>query len=235
MSMKRSLRARIAGLCCLLAVAACSAASEPSSISSHAHQPRIAEIELGHTAYFDTDDALLRPEETEALRRFAQLVDERLSIERIVIGHADIRAGDAHNDALSLRRATNVARVLQDEGLPAERISIHALGRRLPVSAEDEVVSWRLSRRVEVLAQGLIVVEPNCPDWSRPSMASHAMLLSSNFGCATALNLVRTLAEPRDLLGGASLAAANGRREAAAINRYRSDVIRPLLVESLGR
>jgi hypothetical protein len=118
--------------------------------------------------------------------------------------------------------------MLQEAGFPAERMSLHALGRRLPVAADDPETSWRLSRRVEVLARGVMVIEPNCPDWSRASNLHPANLPSSNFGCATTLNFVRMLADPRDLLPGGTLGPSDGTREAAAIRRYRNDEVKPL-------
>lgn len=225
---------RMVGACCLAALAGCSEI-EPPAATPQASQPRIAEVELVHTVYFDTDDARLGASETAALRAFAQHVDGHLALDRIVVGHADVRAGDAHNDALSERRAASVARLLEAEGVPAERISRHALGRRFPVTADDEATGWRLSRRVEVLARGVVVVEPACPDWSRPSATHPANLPTSNFGCATTLNLVRMVADPRDLVRGQPLDAADPTRTAGAVARYRADDIKPLQVEGTSR
>ena len=82
------------------------------------------------------------------------------------------------------------------------------------------------------MARGIVVVEPNCPDWSRPSAAHPANLPTSNLGCATSLNLVRMVADPRDLVRGATLGPADGRRAADAVSRYRADDIKPLNVEA---
>lgn len=215
----------------LLAFAGCNPVP-PTPATPQAHAVRFAEFELLHTVYFDTDDAELRPAEAEALRQFAALVDDRISLDNVVIGHADLRASDAHNDPLSARRAATVAEILMAEGLSADRITRHALGRRVPVAADDEETAWRLSRRVEVVARGLVVVEPNCPDWSRPSAAHPANLPTSNFGCATSINLVRMVADPRDLVRGASLGPNDPARTTDAVSRYRADDIKPLRVEA---
>jgi len=219
---------------CVLATAGCNPVP-PSPATAPAHVARVAELELVHTVYFDTDDAELRPGEAEALRQFAAFVDDRITLDKIVIGHADVRASDAHNDALSERRAVTVADMLVAEGLSAEQITRHALGRRLPVRAADDETAWRLSRRVEVVARGVVVVEPNCPDWSQPSAMHPANLPTSNFGCATSLNLVRMVADPRDLVRGAPLGANDPTRTADAVRRYRADDIEPLQVEAASR
>jgi pilus biogenesis lipoprotein CpaD len=208
---------------------------EPTITAAPLPQPRVTEIELVHTVYFDTDVAELSAEEASALHNFARLAGERLSIEQVVIGHADVRANDAYNDDLSARRATNVAASLVEGGIPSARISRHALGRLFPVAAADQQTSWQLSRRVEVLARGLIIVEPNCPDWSRPSALNPDNLTASNHGCATALNLARMVDDPRDLASGAALGPADGTREAASIRRYRADDIKALRLEALSQ
>lgn len=216
--------------CCLLAIAGCSGL-EPLTATPPMHKPQLAEVERVHTVYFDTDEARLTAAETNALRDFAQQVDDHMTLEQIVIGHADVRADDAHNDPLSERRAATVAQLLEAEGFPPERISSHGLGRRFPVAADGKETSWRLSRRVEVLVRGLLLVEPNCPDWSRPSAANSANVTTSNFGCATAVNLVRMVADPRDLARGQPLGPADGAHAAGAVERYRADEVKPLKVE----
>ncbi len=216
----------------LAALAGCNPVLAPPLATPQPQVAGVAQLELVHTVYFYTDQAELQPAEAAALRQFARQIDDRLAVESIVIGHADVRGTDAHNDPLSARRAAMVAEVLQSEGVEPEQITRHALGQRLPVTADDEETSWQLSRRVEIVARGVVVVEPNCPNWSRPSAAHPANLPTSNFGCATLLNLTRMVADPRDLARGASLGPADGRRAADAVNRYRRDDIKPLNVET---
>jgi pilus biogenesis lipoprotein CpaD len=225
------------GMACALAcfAAACAPIAPPPTTTSALPKPRVAELELLHTVYFDTDTAELRPEEASGLREFARLIDERLSIDQVVIGHADVRASDAYNDALSARRAAIVAGVLQSEGISADRISSQALGRRFPIEANGEATSWQLSRRVEILARGVVVVEPDCPDWSRPSAWHADNLPTSNFGCATTINLMRMVADPRDLIRGSDLGPADGKREAGSVNRYRTDEVKPLQLEAVSQ
>lgn len=216
--------------CCLAVVGGCAELGSPAA-TPQTNEPRFAELELVHTVYFETDDDHLSDSEADALRQFVRHADENLTVNQLVIGHADVRASDAHNDPLSERRAASVVQFLKVEGLPPERISSHGLGRRFPVAGEDSVTNWRLSRRVEVLARGIVVIEPSCPDWSRPTASHPANLTTSNFGCATAVNLVRMLADPRDFVRGHPLDPADGSHAAGAIARYRADEVKPLEVE----
>ena len=60
-----------------------------------------------------------------------------MSIEQVVIGHADVRANDAYNDDLSARRATNVAASLVEGGVIAQ---LGAEGIDSPSAAETRRV-----------------------------------------------------------------------------------------------
>jgi pilus biogenesis lipoprotein CpaD len=234
MSSTMTIRRKAVGAWCLLAVAGCTGLQPPPA-TPPANEPQVTEVELVHTVYFDTDRASIDASEALALRNFARLVDQRLALDELVVGHADIRGSDAHNDPLSARRAASVVQLLEAEGFPPERISAHGLGRRFPVPAASDEASWQLSRRVEVLARGVVVVEPSCPDWSQPVAMNAANLPTSNFGCATSLNLVRMLADPRELVRGTPLGPADGTREAGAVARYRANDVKPLRLEGTGQ
>ena len=55
-----------------------------------------------------------------------------------------------------------------------------------------------------------LVTLPACPDWSRQSGTDFSNQPHSNFGCATQSNLGMTVAEPKDLVSGRTLAPADG-------------------------
>ena len=70
-----------------------------------------------------------------------------------VAGYADPRGSDAYNDALSLRRAQEVAAVLTAAGLPATRISVESHGKSESQSEEGDLDGYALERRVTVRLQ----------------------------------------------------------------------------------
>jgi type IV pilus biogenesis protein CpaD/CtpE len=55
---------------------------------------------------------------------------------------------------------------------------------------------------------------------------------SSNFGCATAVNLGLMVASPGDLAAGRSLEPADGKPAASAVARYLDDKVPPLPAEA---
>lgn len=240
MTLTTSLARRI-GLCLTVAwLGACTSASPLPPAAPPAPLPqtpaaRFAPLELRHAVQFATDDDRLSAAEAAALDDFVAALDPRLVIDQIVLGHADIRAGDAYNDALSARRAQRVQTVLLEHGIPPEHISSAALGRHFPVEAANRTESLRLSRRVEILVNGFVVVEPACPDWSRSLTRDGTNRSMSNFGCATTLNFLRMVADPADLVARRPLGAADPVREAGAVQRYRQDKVKDLKVEAAGR
>jgi len=73
-----------------------------------------------------------------------------------------------------------------------------------------------------------------CPDFRRTNLMDLSELNTSNFGCATADNLARSLADPRDLAAGRTLGPANGANSVGAVNRYRTDAVKPLIERAGG-
>ena len=73
-----------------------------------------------------------------------------------------------------------------------------------------------------------------CPDFRRTNRMDLSELNTSNFGCATAGNLARSIADPRDLAAGRTLGPANGANSVGAVNRYRTDAVKPLIERAGG-
>ncbi len=71
----------------------------------------------------------------------------RVSVE----GHTDSQGADAANLALSQRRADAVRRVLEDAGVPGNRLSAKGLGKSRPVGDNGTAAGRALNRRVEII------------------------------------------------------------------------------------
>ncbi len=76
------------------------------------------------------------------------------------------------------------------------------------------------------------VTLPRCPNWSMNDAGDFTNAPTSNFGCATAVDLGLMVASPADLAGGRTLAAADGKPMAAAVDRYLDDKVTPLPAEA---
>ena len=68
-----------------------------------------------------------------------------------VIGHTDSTGSLEHNQGLSERRATSVARYLKSQKVLSERILTRGMGPNSPVASNDTAEGRALNRRVEII------------------------------------------------------------------------------------
>jgi pilus assembly protein CpaD len=90
------------------------------------------------------------------------------------------------------------------------------------------------SNRAVVSIERYAVTLPPCPNWSKSPATDFTNELPSNFGCADAINLGMTVANPADLAGGRTLGPALGKPEVAAVERYQNDNVIPLVSAAVG-
>ncbi|GJI87433.1 OmpA family protein [Duganella hordei] len=102
------------------------------------------------TLYFATDTDDLVPESAARLADVKAQLGSRPAPEIIVIGHTDTVAKREYNDALSLRRAAAVKRMLVETGIDEERIVVQGRGEREPLVPTADGVDEPRNRRVEI-------------------------------------------------------------------------------------
>jgi pilus assembly protein CpaD len=91
------------------------------------------------------------------------------------------------------------------------------LGDATPVTAGEIAPGT-----VRVVVSRSTASVPNCPNWSRQSQPEFAGSTMSNYGCATNSNLAAMIANPEDLVRGASTNSADARQVNKAISAYRT-------------
>ena len=122
-----------------------------------------------------------------------------------------------------------------------DRVAVAASGAAALADARAAAISGRLLRwgivadarpiagvppnRAIVMVGRYAVTLPPCPNWSMPRANDFTNAPPSNFGCATAVNLGMMVASPADLSHGRTLAAADGKPAAAAVDRYLDDKV----------
>ena len=155
--------------------------------------------------------------ETEVMRhavafapQSAQLsAGEAATIERFLAG-----VGLQKSDRIRIAVAAEGGPVLGQAR--AETLLAHLAGLGLSATAGISAGAAAL----EVVRTHVTV--PDCPDWSKPGLLDMSNTPSSNFGCATAVNLSLMVADPADLARGRELGAADGERMAETVRRYRT-------------
>jgi pilus assembly protein CpaD len=182
---KRSPRVAAFTVTLLLALGACRTVDAPPATTGAANQLSAIVTETRHAVAFGTGAA---SPDTGSRRAFEDFVGGRRSDERFTLVAADNELGG--------RRAASVAALLRSRGVPRSRIFIiqGALGEGAGPEGPDGAVT--------VVARRYTVTAPDCPDWSAPVAGNSQNRPTSNFGCATALNLKAMIADPADLAGG---------------------------------
>jgi OmpA-OmpF porin, OOP family len=98
---------------------------------------------------FETDKSDLSASFKQMLQGIATVMKENPSYKLNVTGHADDRASDAYNMALSQRRADAVRNYLISQGISGDRITTTAMGERQPKVKATTVEARAENRRVQ--------------------------------------------------------------------------------------
>jgi OOP family OmpA-OmpF porin len=106
---------------------------------------------LSFTLHFELAGRTLTPESMAQLDQVLKEVATWEAAEVEVVGHTDRMGTPENNDALSLRRAEHVRRLLVDKGAKADAVRAIGMGEREPVTPTDDGVADAANRRVEVV------------------------------------------------------------------------------------
>jgi len=115
--------------------------------------------------YFPTDGHRLDAAARAALERAAAWLRGRPRLRRVlVVGHADVRASAAYNEALARRRAETVRAFLAARGVPEALLVVRSLGEARPQDVSWTSEGRRRNRRVELFAvEALVTLGPAAP------------------------------------------------------------------------
>ncbi len=100
--------------------------------------------------YFPSGRDELAGEYKIEIDRLLEEMTRRAAPEVTVIGHTDRVGTDKANDALGLRRAERVRKILMQRGVPAERVVAVSRGEREPLAPTADEVTEPRNRRVEI-------------------------------------------------------------------------------------
>lgn len=189
----------------LLTLGACRTADTPPAATTSLKQLQVVTSEMRHYVAFDSGATL---PESMVRRHLDEFLSGRRSDERFALLVPD--------DITGQRRGASVAAILRAHGVPKNRIAVyHAVRQDAPdMPGRDGVVT--------VVARRYVVNAPACPDWSMPTGRNPDNRPTSNFGCATALNLGAMIADPADLAGGRVLPPEDGAGAVRSVQVWRA-------------
>jgi len=99
---------------------------------------------------FPVDSSAIQPQFRSTLDGVAQTLSTYDQTYVDVLGHTDSTGSDAHNQALSERRAQSVADYLSMRGVARARMGIRGYGETQPIASNDTELGRSQNRRVEI-------------------------------------------------------------------------------------
>ena len=99
------------------------------------------------TIRFPYDSFELDPEAKQTLADNAQILKDKPTMTIQIEGHCDERGGIQYNLALGEKRANAVKKLLQDQGVAANRLSTISFGKEKPLDPSKSEASFAKNRR----------------------------------------------------------------------------------------
>jgi OOP family OmpA-OmpF porin len=124
------------------------AAGTAGTVSPNSSQATITLIEQSEVK-FETDKSDLSPSFKQMIKGVATVMKDNPSYKLHVTGHADDRASQEYNMALSQRRADAVKAYLVEQGISGDRITTAAVGETQPKNPSTTVEARAENRRVQ--------------------------------------------------------------------------------------
>ena len=126
-----------------------------SSEASIGYDERGLVTRMLDSVLFASGKAELQPGASRVLDKVVKVLEELPNQPIGVEGHTDNvpiqRSGWADNHALSVARANAVAQYLQQQGVPAGRLTAIGYGEERPIASNDTEAGRRKNRRVEIV------------------------------------------------------------------------------------
>ncbi len=194
-------------ICTILLAAGC---SRPFDLQSPAQSPKLIELHWNwqaHPVLFEPGSAMLSEDESRRLDHFLSGVAPK-PVHRILVDFG----GEGDWTRLARERIDALTRQLH-QYQPDTAVHAYAGGETPP-------------HGVRVLVGHYQIEIPDCPDPWQLSGANPDDARDGTFGCATAVNLSRMVADPSDLQQGRSLSPGDGQVLSAAIRRYWEDNVK---------
>jgi len=120
---------------------------------------------------------------------------------------------------LADERRRNIAGLFADAGIDPVRVRVRSNIAGIDVN------------EVNLTVRHYLVTLPGCPDFTSRAGRTFDNQAHSNWGCATARNFGRMVAEPRDIVEGRGATLADGEAMVLGIQRYRAGMTRALDVD----
>ncbi len=116
--------------------------------------------------FFDYDSAALKQPQLELLKKNAEYLKQRASVEVLVSGYCDERGTTEYNLALGQKRAKEVREYYIRLGVPGQSLATISYGKESPFCGESAESCWSKNRRAETRIRLRVSGNGSAPDKS---------------------------------------------------------------------
>jgi peptidoglycan-associated lipoprotein len=103
------------------------------------------------TVHFNFDTSTVESSEKSLLKKDAEILRSNPTVKIQIEGHCDARGGIQYNIALGEKRAQSVQHYLEDNGVPASRLSIISYGKERPLDPAQTEEAYKKNRRANLV------------------------------------------------------------------------------------
>ncbi len=143
---------------------------------------------------------------------------------RLLVPEAKVKAKQLQGD-----RVDTIVRCLVKMGVAKDDIEVVFLDRGED-SADADV---KAPNNLTVIIDQYTAIPPKCPGWDQIMNGQIPPEGEMNFGCANEVNFAKMIATPRDIQKGRDLESSDGRHNSMAVERYKTDKIKTLKIETI--
>ncbi len=108
-------------------------------------------VTLPESITFDVDSAVVHADYVDEIAFVARSLRDNPASNVQVVGHTDNTGSAEHNQGLSERRASSVAKILTENGVASMRVTASGVGFNQPVASNDTPGGRAQNRRVEII------------------------------------------------------------------------------------
>ena len=110
-------------------------------------------LEALERIYFDFDDANLREDARNTLKKNAEILKQNTNANIVAEGHCDERGSEEYNLALGQRRSESIKKYLVTLGINSQKLSTISYGEEKPLVQGHNEDAWTKNRRGELVVK----------------------------------------------------------------------------------
>lgn len=126
------------------------------AVSVEKLQDHVLVVTMTNQTAFEVDSASIKSGFHPSMDKIAEVLNRYGKTHLTIAGHTDSTGSDAHNQALSERRAHAVENYFRNRGVVPQRLAAYGKGESQPRASNATAQGRQLNRRVEIIIEPIV-------------------------------------------------------------------------------